>query len=98
MKKIQWIFILIILFSFDKKNEEGKSWIRINQLGYTPQGIKVAVWCSNNETAISNFSLIDSATGKTVFTNNAGRNFGPYGSFRNTYRLHFSSYKKPGIY
>ncbi|MEJ7671944.1 MAG: cellulase N-terminal Ig-like domain-containing protein [Chitinophagaceae bacterium] len=23
--------------------------MRINQLGYTPQGIKVAVWCSKNE-------------------------------------------------
>ena len=98
MNKIIWIFILIILFSFNKKNEESKSWIRINQLGYTPQGIKVAVWCSKNETSISSFSLIDSATGKTVFTNKAGKNFGAYGPFKNTYRLNFSSYKKAGAY
>ena len=98
MNKIIWIFILIILFSFNKKNEESKSWIRINQLGYTPEGIKVAVWCSKNETSISSFSLIDSATGKTVFTNKAGKNFGAYGPFKNTYRLNFSSYKKAGAY
>lgn len=50
-----YILCVAILFSFDKKNEEGGSWIRINQLGYTPQGIKVAVWCSKNEKDISTF-------------------------------------------
>ena len=91
------ILCIAILFSFDKKNER-QAWIRINQLGYTPQGIKVAVWCSKNEKNISSFSLIDSATGKIVFTNNAGKNFGAYGPFKNTYRLNFSSFKKPGTY
>ncbi len=101
MKKIislsAYVLFVAILFSFDKKNENN-TWIRINQLGYTPQGIKVAVWCSKTETNISSFSLIDSATGKIVFTNNAGKNFGAYGPFKNTYRLNFSSFKKPGIY
>jgi len=98
MNKIIWIFILTFLFSFDKKKEENKSWIRINQIGYTPQGIKVAVWCSKNETIITSFSLIDSANGKVVYTNNAGKSFGAYGPFKNTYRLNFSSYNKPGVY
>jgi len=101
MKKIiylsAYVLFIALLFSFDKKNESN-TWIRINQLGYTPQGIKVAVWCSKSETNISSFSLIDSATGKTVFTNNAGKNFGAYGPFKNTYRLNFSSFKKAGIY
>lgn len=97
MNKLIWIFILVVLFSFDKKDEENKSWIRINQLGYTPQGIKVAVWCSKNE-FISSFALIDSASGKTVLTKMAGKNFGAYGPFKNTYRLNFSSFNKPGIY
>jgi hypothetical protein len=26
-----------------------QSWIRINQLGYTPMGIKSAVWCSKSD-------------------------------------------------
>ncbi|MGI8581341.1 MAG: glycoside hydrolase family 9 protein [Chitinophagaceae bacterium] len=96
MNKIIFLFILILLFSFDKNKTA--TWIRINQLGYTPQGIKVAVWCSKSETTVSSFSLIDSATGKTVFTGKAGKNFGKYGPFKNTYRLSFSSFKKKGVY
>ncbi len=93
-----YVLFITLSFSFNKKNENKQAWIRINQLGYTPQGIKVAVWCSKNETTISSFSLIDSASGKTVFDNNAGKNFGAYGPFTNTYRLNFSSFKKSGVY
>ena len=97
IRSISFFLVLVIIFSFDK-NAESNSWIRINQLGYTPQGIKVAVWCSKDEVSVHSFSLVDAATGKTVFTNTAGKNFGAYGPFKNTYRLHFSSFKKPGIY
>ncbi|HVG40153.1 MAG TPA: glycoside hydrolase family 9 protein, partial [Chitinophagaceae bacterium] len=44
------------------------------------------------------FQLIDSATGKAVFTNNAGKAFGAYGPFTQTYRLNFSAFKKEGTY
>lgn len=91
------VLVFVFLFSFKNKNEIARSWIRINQLGYTSQGVKVAVWCSKDET-ITSFSLIDSASGKTVFTNTAGKDFGTYGPFKNTYRLHFSSFKKSGVY
>ena len=95
-------FILIVvgiffIFSFGKK-EEVSEWIRINQLGYTPQGIKVAVWCSEDDHSLTSFDLIDSATGKKVFTQKTGKAFGSYGPFANTYRLNFSSWKKPGVY
>lgn len=97
MNKLIWIIIPFLLFSF-KKDEQKKAWIRINQLGYTPPGIKVAVWCSKDEATILSFSLIDSATGKIAFTNNAEKNFGAYGPFKNTYRLNFSSFEKSGVY
>jgi endoglucanase len=74
------------------------SWIRINQLGYTPDGIKVAVWCGKGMQQIDSFKLVDSATGKTVFTAPASKNFGSYGPFQNTYRLSFSTYHTPGRY
>src|SRR5690606_27196349 len=101
-KKLLPLFILavscILYFSFSAKKEPSQQWIRINQLGYTPGGIKVAVWCSKDNSTIKNFELIDSATGKSVFTQPAGNPFGAYGPFDNTYRLSFTSYKTPGVY
>src|SRR6185437_9101836 len=95
------IFLLLIsigyIFSFSTK-ENSNQWIRINQLGYTPDGIKVAVWCSKDYSPINTFVLIDSATCKTVFAQNAGKSFGAYGPFTNSYRLNFSSFNKPGKY
>ncbi len=88
----------IIYFSFSAKKEETKQWIRINQLGYTPAGVKVAVWCAKDSSSINTFELIDSATGKSVFTQPAGNPFGAYGPFDNTYRLSFSTFKTPGVY
>ena len=43
----KWMIALLLL-SFTGVNEKSGSsaWIRINQLGYTPAGVKVAVWCS----------------------------------------------------
>lgn len=95
------VFLLIVtvgfIFSFAKIEKENE-WIRINQLGYTPNGIKVAVWCSKDDSPINTFTLIDSATGKIVFTQNAGKSFGAYGPFTNTFRLNFTSFKIPGVY
>jgi len=84
------------LSSFYKKATQ--SWVRINQLGYTPTGTKVAVWCSKEAQTIQQFQLVDSATGKVVFTGKAGQPFGAYGPFTQTYRLNFSAYQQPGTY
>ncbi len=89
--------LITVIFSFRFLNESN-SWIRINQLGYTPSGIKVAVWCSKGSRAISSFRLVDAATGKTVYEQPASKNFGAYGPFDSTRRLNFSAFKKPGKY
>jgi endoglucanase len=96
MKK--WLFILLLPVLSFVKNEEPKSWIRINQLGYTPEGIKGAVWCSKEQLTISNWQLIDANTNKIAASGKAGQSFGDYGPFKQTYRLNFSSFKKPGRY
>lgn len=97
MKK--WLlFLLLPLLSFTQ-NEEPQSWIRINQLGYTPDGVKVAVWCNkDSREGPAKFYLVDIATKKNMFTGDAGKDFGTYGPFRQTFRLNFSSFKKPGRY
>ncbi len=98
MKKfLFFLFIVVLAFSFAKK-EEPIAWIRINQLGYKPGGIKVAVWCSKENTVLQKFELVDSATGKTVYASKPSKAFGNYGPFKQTYRLSFSAFKKTGKY
>jgi hypothetical protein len=75
-----------------------KAWIRINQLGYIPDGIKIAVLCSKDSQLIKTFQLVDAATKKFVYSASSGKMFGAYGPFKQTYRLNFSSFKKAGRY
>lgn len=102
MKKIICLICLLAgmpgIFSFHKKTAPATEWIRINQLGYKPSGAKVAVWCSKEDALINSFSLIDSLSGKEVFVQKPGKNFGAYGPFISTYRLNFSSFTRPGVY
>lgn len=75
-----------------------QSVIRINQLGYQPNGIKVAVWGTKENVVPAAFELIDSATKKVVFRHSTGKRFGAYGPFAHTLRLDFSKYKTSGVY
>ena len=91
---------LIVLFCcfFINAQSQDISCIRINQLGYTPQGSKVAVLGCTNAISNKTFSLVDDNTKAVVFTANMSNDFGEYGPFKNTYRLDFSSFKKNGKY
>ncbi len=62
MKK--WLVIALLPFFSFVKNENPQGWIRINQLGYTPQGVKVAVWCSKDSLTVNRGQLIDAKTKK----------------------------------
>jgi hypothetical protein len=88
------IFLLLLFFATSVRAE----YIRINQLGYLPAGIKVAVWGSLTDATLQSFELLDSASGKVVFKAAAGKAFGSYGPFKQSYRLDFSSFKAPGTY
>ncbi|MDD2793378.1 MAG: glycoside hydrolase family 9 protein [Sediminibacterium sp.] len=89
------VFILLMVSSLTASDS---SWIRINQLGYLPNSSKVAVWVSKQDQLIATFSLVDAATGKTVLTRAAGKPFGKYGPFQQSYRLNFSAFMRPGRY
>src|SRR5687767_6614675 len=75
-----------------------QSWIRINQLGYSNDGVKVAVAASKEKMTIMSFELVDANTSETVFKGKPGKDFGVYGPFHSTFRLDFSAYKKNGRY
>ncbi|HVZ56666.1 MAG TPA: glycoside hydrolase family 9 protein [Chitinophagaceae bacterium] len=74
------------------------AWIRVNQLGYTVHGIKVAVWCSKEEMGAGPWQLVDAASGQPVYQGTPPELFGAYGPFRQTCRLDFSAFDRPGRY
>jgi len=90
-----FVLLLFLLFSF---RSEAPSWIRINLAGYKPQSVKVAVWGSKEDTSVDRFELVDKKTGKIVYRGKAGKSFGAYGPFKQTYRLDFTAFRKPGSY
>ena len=104
MKKISLILLPLLTLLFLQATQtaaqpkEEEAWIRINQLGYLPNAVKTAVWCSKNDQKITGWQLIDSATGITMLSGKPGKAFGQYGPFSATYRLDFSAFTRPGKY
>lgn len=74
------------------------AWIRINLLGYKPDGVKVAVLGSKGNVTVEKFQLLHAATNEVVYERAIGRDFGAYGPFSHTYRLDFSGYRVKGTY
>lgn len=91
-------WLLTILFTLIVLQTKADGWVRINQLGYLPQSKKVAVFMSEEQTEIKDYSLIDVFTGKTIHTFTSPKASGKSGKLNTTYRLDFSSFDKPGTY
>lgn len=98
---MKYIFLLFILC----RSFVGcaQSWIRVNQLGYLPDDVKVAVLVSKDKNIIlGSFCVCNALTGNTIgnvfevptsiigFTNWAG--------FEKSFRLNFSSFNLQGSY
>ena len=65
------VILLLFVISFFTLTSSAVDVIRINQLGYLPHSIKVAVFLSDRDQAVSSFLLIESLSGKTVFEGKA---------------------------
>ncbi|HNX66136.1 MAG TPA: glycoside hydrolase family 9 protein [Bacteroidales bacterium] len=76
----------------------GQSWIRINQLGYLPHSVKVAVLISTDEIGIGRFEVCDAVSGKVAFTGKASACSGNYWGMKTAARLDFSDFVTPGGY
>lgn len=64
-----FIIMLVCLFNMQTLTaQESGVWIRINQLGYLPGDIKVAVMISKEETNPGSFRVLDVKTGECVFS------------------------------
>lgn len=98
MKKI--FLLIVILCSACSENlvSEKSGVIRINQLGYLPETIKVAVFGSKEHVSLNSFSLHEASTDKKVYHSKKIESKGAYGPFKSSYRLNFSDYSVPGKY
>src|SRR5690242_10083621 len=92
------LVVVLLIFGFSSFRTESPSWIRINLAGYKPQGLKVAVWGSRENVSLQRFQLVDKVSGKVVYEHKAGKAYGSYGPFAQSYRLDFTSFKNPGTY
>ncbi len=92
-------FFLLLLFPLLlTAQQEPQSWIRINQLGYTPGGLKTAVWVSKEDSSFGRWELVERTTGKLVMIGYAGKDYGAYGPFKHSHRLNFTAVHQSGEY
>ncbi|MFC1783522.1 glycoside hydrolase family 9 protein [Planctomycetota bacterium] len=90
--------ILIILLALTTSSLAQKSWIRINQWGYTPKAVKAAVWAGKEDIAISSFEIVDVLTEKAVFKGRDIRSYNSYACFTKIRRLDFSDFQEGGTF
>lgn len=95
--KVRFIAVfLFIIISVGIIHSE--SWIRINQLGYEPNSIKVAVLISEEKIDVNEFKIRDAISNRVVFTSKKISNEGKWEKFNSTFRLNFSEFKKEGLF
>lgn len=91
-------FLFTVLMLYGAYFAFAGQWIRINQLGYLPESIKVAVFISEEGVDITQFELVDAKTDKKVKVLKSVQSTGKYGSMNSTYRLNFTDFEKSGEY
>ena len=96
--KIKVKLMVLLVLSMVQLVAHADEWIRINQLGYLPQSIKVAVFMSEEGSQLAQFQLVDAYTEKVVCTFDQVRESGGIGQMKSTYRLNFSDFTIPGVY
>lgn len=94
------VFLLFLILTTSLRAQQSKtqSWIRINQLGYLPSGVKVAVWAGKNAVVPGEFQLVNASDNKVVFKGSISKSFGKYGPFSQLARLDFTKLQKAGKY
>jgi len=94
MKKFVSIFVLFCVGVIVR----GSEWIRVNQLGYLCDDVKVAVWVSKNPGQITSFEIIDKATNQSIYRSTHITPTGEQPAFAASARLNFSGITTPGTY
>ncbi len=87
--------LIIVLTSCTNRSDE---WIRINQLGYRNNDIKIAVFISKNPAVLHSYSLVDATSGAIVYKGTDPVKTVSLLPFSSCYRLSFTDFKKSGKY
>jgi endoglucanase len=95
-KIIQAVILILTVFTACSKEQNG--WIRINQIGYRNNDIKVAVLLSKESLDIQSFRVINAATGKTEMVSSDIEKAEPLDPFISCYRLPFTELTQSGTY
>lgn len=92
-----WKFSAIFLLFVSYLNAANQ-WIRINQLGYKTDALKVAVLGSHEAFSFDQFQIIEVLSGKVVYTGKKIEKYDSWASFKEIYRLHFSDFSRSGMF
>ena len=84
-----------LLLSCQKKTD---GWIRINQLGYRTNDLKIAVFTGLENENLKSFRVIETESGKTVLEKKGIVKSLPLSPFKSCYRLDFSELSTDGTY
>ncbi|HEV8368898.1 MAG TPA: glycoside hydrolase family 9 protein [Pyrinomonadaceae bacterium] len=88
-----WMTVLICLGT--SATAQVNTYVRMNQIGYEPNGLKIALAFSN-EALPDQFAVIDATTEETVFRARVTTTTGAWGGFRHHAELNFSSLARQG--
>jgi hypothetical protein len=99
MKNI-WFFLSILLLIGCSANvsERTDAWIRINQAGYLPDDVKVAVFISENANDSKTFQVKDAETNRVVLKGEGISANAERWGMKQALRLNFSTLKTGGKY
>jgi len=96
LRKLLMVFLVLLCVSVRAFSLD--AYIRVNQLGYTPNSIKRAILISESKLFLKSFSIHDALTDQkladftTVITNNA------FEQFSSVYTLDFSAFRSEGAF
>ena len=86
IKSIMRILLLLLLASFSFVGKlVSDSWIRINQLGYEPDAVKIAVLISEENLKIKSFEIVDAISDKVLYRSSKIERTGAWLRFKSTF-------------
>jgi len=92
------IYLYLALFCLFSIQTKASGFIRINQLGYLPQSVKVAVFISDEKVEVASFQLFETLSGKMVFEGHPEAADAQMWGKQSAYRLYFSAFQQKGGY